>query len=238
MEIQWHELTDTRSRWVDQCLALYEQTFPDEVREPDEVLLRGVSVNTELSPNAFHFLIALNEQQEVVGFSTAHYLADVQFGFVVYLLVNPAIRSRGLGGHLLAHMQNLLKGDAARFGTSLRGVILETEKEADAHTEVERAECRRRNRFFNRQGYGRVESVFYVQPPLRETTSEVSLHLYVHLQADQRPLTGEELRRVVHAMYEQKYSKINHVDSRTLRTCEKQLRVPAGLVIPAFEERE
>ncbi|MGZ4164887.1 MAG: GNAT family N-acetyltransferase, partial [Tumebacillaceae bacterium] len=148
MKLHWIEITDTRSEWVESCLALYRRSFPDEVREPDEVLLRGVDLQSQMAPSAFHFLVALDEQQQVVGFSTAHYLADVHVGFVVYLVVDASIRSQGLGGQLLAQMQALLEQDALRQGTSLRGVILETEKEEDAHNDAERDECRRRSRFF------------------------------------------------------------------------------------------
>jgi GNAT superfamily N-acetyltransferase len=230
MEFQWLELTDIRTSIVEPCLALYQQTFSVDVREPEDVLLRGVTLRQAMAPNGFHFLVALDEQQQVAGFSTAHYLADVRFGFVVYLLVNPAIHGQGLGGKLLAQMQKRLEQDAARYGTSLRGVILETEREEDAHNESERSDSRRRNRFFNRQGFGRLETVHYVQPPLWETTKEIPLHLYVRRLADQTMLTGAELRQIVQAMYEQKYGNVNHVDAQTLRHCEALLRVPNGVV--------
>lgn len=227
MKIRWLDVTEQQEEALHQALALYERSFPDEVREPDEVLLRGLTRRESLAPGAFHLLLALDEENQVVALSTAHFLAEFRFGFVVYLVVDAQIQGQGLGGQVLAKMESLLQQDAEERGVSLRGMILETEREVDATTAQEQKESRRRSRFFQRQGYGRVQDVYYLQPPLRETTSAVPLHLFVKLLENGAPaLRGGELLYVVLAMYREKYGKINRVPLVTLQRCFEELRIP------------
>lgn len=240
LTLRWHDVTVIDSQLLMQAIDLYERFFRLELREPREVLTLGIVKNDALQPNAFHFLVGVEREEHdksnaprVVALSTAHYLADVNIGFIVYLLVEPACQNTGLGSQLLSEMERLITLDAkAAHASPLRGMILETERAEDAHTDDERIDCERRARFFNRNGYHVLPGVFYLQPPLQKTTAAVPLHLFAKGCSGSPAFSGDEVRRIVHAMYRDKYRRINGIDMSVLNECEARLQVPASP--PAF----
>ncbi|WP_019420373.1 GNAT family N-acetyltransferase [Paenibacillus sp. OSY-SE] len=86
------------------------------------------------------------EGEQLVSFATGHYFAEVNSGFIVYIVTNPFVRSRGLGAKTLSKLEELLHKDAAAAGyDSLSAIILETETQEIAHTEAEKEDCMKRN---------------------------------------------------------------------------------------------
>lgn len=125
-------------------------------------------------------MIGFNGEQ-LVSFATGHYLADVNSGFIVYIATNPKVqRHRGVGSKTLLKMEELLHKDAISAGNaSLKAVILETESQEMVHTETERKDCIKRNRFFERNDYKRYENIEYLQPPLHGVGNNIPLNLYI-----------------------------------------------------------
>lgn len=220
MMIEWQELTSQDSPYWEPALALYERTFPVAVREPADVFVRSWSAET-----GFHFWVGVRDGQ-VAAMATAHFLEDVQVGFVVYLLVNPLVQSRGIGAQSLAYVEAALEEDARKAGCALRGVVLETEREEEAHTPAERVDCQRRLRFFARHGYERLAGVTYVQPPLTpDCESAVPLHLLMKRFPGHWAGTEQEIRDVIRSMYRNKYGKANGIAHEVLSACEAQVEV-------------
>ncbi|MCX7569822.1 GNAT family N-acetyltransferase [Tumebacillus sp. DT12] len=218
--MQWHELMSPASPYWEPALALYERAFPVAVREPADVFVRSWSAET-----GFHFWVGVWDGQ-VAAMATAHFLEDVQVGFVVYLLVNSLMQSRGIGAQTLAYVESALEEDARKAGRALRGVVLETEREEEAHTSAERADCQRRLRFFARHGYECPAGVTYVQPPLTpERESAVPLHLLMKRFPGHWAGTEREIRDVIRSMYRNKYGKANGIAHEVLSVCEAQVEV-------------
>ncbi|MGM0878477.1 MAG: hypothetical protein ACQEWV_28215 [Bacillota bacterium] len=93
------------------------------------------------------------------------YFADVNSGFIVYIVTNPLIQSNGLGSKTLVKLEGLLNKDAISAGNlSLRAIFLETETQDMVHTEEEKEDCIKRNRFFDRNDYEKYEEIIYRQP--------------------------------------------------------------------------
>lgn len=218
--MQWQEMMSPASPYWEPALALYEQSFPIEVREPADVFVQSWSAEA-----GFHFLIGVEDGQ-VAAMATAHFMEDVRVGFVVYLLVNPQVQSRGLGAQMLAYAEAVLGEDARAAGCELRGMVLETEREEDMETEEERIDCQRRMRFFARNGYERLAGVAYVQPPLTpESESVVPLHLLMKRFPGQWVGSEQEIRDVIRSMYRNKYGKANGISDEVLAACEEQVEV-------------
>ncbi|RAP26695.1 hypothetical protein C2W64_01411 [Brevibacillus laterosporus] len=223
MEIIWHDIKDIESPLMPHALELYEQTFTEDLREPNSILLKGLTNEGPIAPDTFHLLVGTDENQQVVAVSTFHYLATWNLGFIVYMMVNPAIQSGGIGSKMMMQIEKILKEDAQNHGTELVGLVLETEREEDAHDEEEQVLTQRRLRFFNRNGLVPVKGVPYKQPPLWENTKEVPLHLLVKWTKDTDGFLQEEWYRFVQAVYKEKYGKINNVKAEILHQMEAEL---------------
>lgn len=241
MSIIWKEISETNelssSLWK-LAMQLYDASFPPEVREEYAVFVRSIEESKNIYPSNFHFLLACDEKGQIAGFVTAHYLSSVNFGFVVYIVVNPLLQGQGIGSNLLEQIQFLLEQDA-RYAhqANLRGIILEAERIEDAHTDEESGSCIRRNSFFEKNGYLLMHHVSYLQPPLQPPNAAfVPLQLLVKTLG-RRDTVGEEvdvavagavseceIRDVVNAMYREKYGRMNQISQNVLRECEGRLQ--------------
>jgi GNAT superfamily N-acetyltransferase len=218
MTFTWEEINYDNMLDLHKVYKIYDETFPMEVREPHQVFLESLQNATARKPNNFRFLIS-KLGDEVVSFATGHYLAEVNTGFVVYIATNPKMRSRGVGNKTLFYMEELLKKDAFLTGKdSLSAIILETEKEEMAHSKLEKNECIQRNRFFQRNGFKLFKELEYIQPPLHMDENDIPLHLFIKVLRDVN-LNLEEVKRIIQAIYREKYYLVNKIDKEVLNNC-------------------
>jgi GNAT superfamily N-acetyltransferase len=224
MSIRWEEITYENTAYLESALKLYDQSFPMEVREPHHVFLESLKYSGKSFPNTFKFLIGF-EGEQLVSFATAHYLAEVNTGFIVYICIDPHIRSKGLGSKTLVRMEEILNEDAIQAGNdSLKTILLETEKLEAVHTAREKEDCVKRNRFFERNNYVRLETIEYIQPPLHEDGEHVPLQLFSK-QAGKDQLSIEEIKTMVKIMYKEKYFNVNKIDRYLLEDCLKKMGI-------------
>src|SRR4051794_30813561 len=196
MAIRWDEITYDDLTHFEKVLKLYDQAFPIQVREPHNIFINSLQYARNSKPNNFRFLIGF-EGEQLVSFATGHYLAEINSGFIVYIVTNPLVRSKGLGSKTLLKMEELLDKDAFYAGsTSLKTVILETEKEGMVHREEEKEECIKRNRFFERNNYKLYKKIDYIQPPLHFGDGDVPLNLFIK-SPQQFEITEEQIRKAI-----------------------------------------
>jgi GNAT superfamily N-acetyltransferase len=225
MNVRWEEITLNQKMNLDRVLKLYDSSFPVEVREPHDVFKRSLQYNVTNQPNRFHLLVGL-DGDELLSFVTAHYLAEVNIGFIVYIATNPLIRNKGLGARTLTKMEELLKKDAETVGESrLRAVILETERKADAITKVEMEHCLKRERFFQRNGYKTLKEKHYLQPPLHKNEKSVPLNLWIK----QFEVEVKDIENLIQAIYREKYFKVNGIDESVLASCLLEMDIHTNL---------
>lgn len=218
MAIRWEEITHDNLNYIEEVLALYDQSFPIDLREPHDVILRGLDYAKNAFPNDFCIVIGMEDDQ-LVSFATGHYLAESNAGFIVYISTNPLARNQGLGSKTLRKMEERFHQSATIAGHSeLDAVILETEKVEDAHTAEEKEECVRRTRFFNKNQYHPVHSIQYVQPPLYEGEHDVPLHLFIKKVGD-KEMADQKIKQMVQEIYKEKYASVNQISSRVLNGC-------------------
>lgn len=224
MSIRWEEITYENTAYLESALKLYDQSFPKEVREPHHVFLESLKYSGKSFPNTFKFLIGF-EGEQLVSLATAHYLAEVNSGFIVYICIDPHIRSKGLGTKTLLRMEDVLNEDAKRAGNDkLKTILLETEKVETVHTAKEKEDCVKRNRFFERNNYVRFDGIEYIQPPLHEEEEHVPLQLYSK-HAGKDHLSIEEVKTMIKIMYKEKYFNVNKIDRFLLEDCLKKMGI-------------
>ena len=197
MNLIWHVITDREDPYLKQAFALYDAAFPVEVRENHKVLLDSLDNNGH--PDDFCFLTGLSDDK-VVAFATAHYLTDINSGFIVYIVTDPGIRGKGIGKETIRKIEEILNQKAIRNGHSgLDAMLLETEREEDAGSQQEREECLKRARFFHGNGYMKLGDRLYLQPPLHGEAKGVPLHLYVK-NLSTRGLDKDKIEQAIFAI--------------------------------------
>ena len=217
MALEWKEITTLEDEMLKEALSLYHICFPEYVREDEDVFYESIRHRKKNLPNHYHFLVGLLNNK-VVCMATAHYLADVNSGYIVYIAADPKERGKGLGKQTLLKIEELLNDDAIKAGhLSLMGIFLETEREIDAENEEEYRENVNRLQFFHHLGFSPVKDYHYVQPPLYNGQTPVPLYLAL------KPLNGREeefdFGQVVKAMYYEKYYKMNKISLSVLEDC-------------------
>ncbi|MDQ0418528.1 GNAT superfamily N-acetyltransferase [Croceifilum oryzae] len=224
MDITWKELTSEDQIFIQKAFEIYDQSFPDEVREPHDVFYRGLSSQTSSFPDSYTFLVGYQNESEICSLATAHYFSNINMGFIVYLATNPHIRSHGIGSMTLKKIEEILMDGAKRAGYhSLKGIVLETEKEEFAHTELEKQTCARRNRFFEKNQFVNLVNVTYLQPPLKQGDPSVPLHLF--LKQGKEMILGSEIERLIEEIFQKKYQVMNQIPVKVLEECQKLMRV-------------
>lgn len=221
MTIQWTEISEDNLINLEMAMELYDQAFPIQVREPHSVFLRSLQYAKTRRPNNYHFLMGL-EGDQLVSFATGHYFADVNSGFIVYLVTNPIVRSKGLGSKTLVELESLLFQDAISAGNaSLKAILLETETQDIVHTEGEKEDCIKRNRFFARNNYEMCDEIRYLQPSLHNEVEDIPLNLFIK-NFDTSKQRKEEIQKAISAIYKEKYSFINKIDKEALNNSLKR----------------
>lgn len=216
MNITWDEVTIDHLLHLEKVLPLYDLVFPIEVREPHEVFIQGLHYANSRKPNSFRFLVGLDGEQ-LVSFATGHYLEAVNAGFIVYIATNPLIRGKGVGSKTLLKMEELLREDAIASGKSnLDGIILETETQEIVHTHEEKENCLKRNQFFERNHYKKVNKINYSQPPLHMEHEPIPLNLFIKsLQRNEYGIGT--IKKIIHAIYKEKYYLVNGINEQVLK---------------------
>ncbi|EOR21406.1 hypothetical protein A499_23407 [Niallia nealsonii AAU1] len=214
MTIRWEEITYDNLTNIEKVFEIYDEAFPIEVREPQDIFYQSLDYAKTRLPNGFRFLVGY-EGEQLVSFATGHYFAEANIGFIVYIATNPLIRSKGLGTKTLVKIEELLNEDAISAGNvSLRATILETEKQEIVHNEAEKEDCIKRNRFFERNGYKKIDEIQYIQPPLNNG-SNVPLNLFIN----KNDVSKEEIIKYIQIIYKEKYCFVNRIDKQVLKSC-------------------
>jgi GNAT superfamily N-acetyltransferase len=218
LTVKWEEITKDHIDYLDDALTLYDHSFPLEVREPHNVFLKSLEYAGTRTPNTFRFLIGMEDHQ-LVSLATGHYFANINAGFIVYLVANPDMRGKGIGQQTIMRLEKLLNQDAIVAGkTSIDSIFLETEMQELAHSEMEKEDCFKRERFFNKNGYKKISEIEYLQPPLHSGGSEVPLNLFAK-SFNQAGVGKNDVKAAVQTIYKEKYSHVNGIDNGVLEKC-------------------
>jgi GNAT superfamily N-acetyltransferase len=181
---------------------LYDQTFPATSREPAEVILRSLDADVGVALRA-------RAADQTIGLATLHVLRDPPAVFLVYLAIDPAHRSTGVGGQLF---ERAWQEGVARSRRPPTTMIWEVEAPSPEHANA----CNRRLNFFQRHG-GQVLPSAYVQPPV-DGVNPVPMLLMCRPAPGIAMPTPSETERLVRALYFEKYGAINRIPTPVLES--------------------
>jgi hypothetical protein len=170
-DVRLEEVTGPRDPRLGDLAQLLLRTFAD----PDSVLgldriQEFLSEGRSNSRRDFHVLLAESSNAAaVVGASIFSYVVSSNCGFSEYLVVDAALRQRGLGRGLFDRRKMTLDAVALRHGQdACHGLFIEVDSPSRTPPELLSAEsldATERLRIFQHLGFHRV-AVPYVQPPL------------------------------------------------------------------------
>ncbi|WP_369361901.1 GNAT family N-acetyltransferase [Priestia megaterium] len=224
MSLEWFEITKGNTKYFEHVMKVHEETFPIEVRESKDIFLRSLEYSKTSFPNTFRFLVGI-EDGKVVSFTTGHFLADVNTGFIVYIVTDPYIRSRGLGSKTLRKIEGLLNEDAIKAGFKcIDKIMLETETIEMVHTDSEKKDCFKRNKFFERNKYNYINFIDYKQPPLHKGEPSFPLNLFVKNYGHSET-KKDFLYKAIISLYREKYFNVNGIDKETLNNCIEEMQI-------------
>jgi GNAT superfamily N-acetyltransferase len=171
--------------------SIYESSFPDEERESPDKLLGSVASGRG------HLLLARDGNSRMLGFALMSDLGE-GVSLLRYLVVDGALRDRGIGTRLVAAAREWLGA------TSRCGMLLEVEP-IEHEDAGERRQRRRRVEFYERMGACYVECAPDYRMPSMTTGLPLPMKLMWIPGADAPPPTGEHLRSAVSSLCEHEY---------------------------------
>jgi GNAT superfamily N-acetyltransferase len=200
-EMTVDQLAADRDWW-----AIYEDSFPTNEREPEEVILKSLRSGDGMAFRA-------RRGETTSGLATTHLLTDPAAVFLIYLAAARTERSHGIGAELFEAAWEMGKDRLRTRGLSPRGLIWEVDPpEATAEDAANRE---RRIAFFRRRG-GEILETPYLQPPV-DRIAAVPMSLMFRTAEGEAPPAGQEVDALVRAIYYQKYGAVNGIDQQTLR---------------------
>ena len=181
------EIANPNSREVKQFHDVLVDAFPAPCeREDMELLRRNLRQGswTDRDEICRYHLIVAREGELVVGGVSFYFYGNVgnAMGMGSYLAVKNGFRGEGIGTELIGLRDRTLSSDALELDCRLKGLIIQvSDPELMDATEIERdvMDPSKRERFWKRRGYRKIDFDF-IQPPIREGESSIEcLSLYM-----------------------------------------------------------
>lgn len=191
------EIDDERTPFAESALALIEEYFPPQDRQPLAELRMEIAEKRLglLAAYNFHLLAAEAEDGRAAAVAVGAYLEGVNAGFVSYLAVDPEFRTRRLGRTLRFGLVEAFREDAWKAGFSDLAWVL--------------GEVRRTSPWLHRLVRDRGAVPFdleYYHPGVAPGYSKERWVLYRQPVDDSRAeLPAAEVRRILYAVYRRVY---------------------------------
>ncbi len=151
--------------------GLYTAEFPDaDERESLENMENYLRLKGQggYGKNNYHIILTLDDDENIVSGVVADYLAGPNVGLIEFIVTQPTLRGRGLGGSLLNEIISCFIQDAINAGHSgLAGICGEVNDPYRQCEVEEHLDGFARLRGWHRFGF-RLLDFPYVQPPLSE----------------------------------------------------------------------
>jgi GNAT superfamily N-acetyltransferase len=203
-EIVCREIVDLDDPVLPAARAIYESTLDEDERIPWEWLARTPERRRQWRPGQrrAHLVVATpkDETNRAVGFGYGAFLPGYG-GYVCYLGVDPAFRSRGAGTLLFRFLFELIDSAARLSSMPLPFIIWESHRPADAGLWAARL------RVFDKVGGLWVRGAEMLTPNyMRDEAPPVRLRLFIRPWAEPAgAFDADRLRAAVGGLYDQVY---------------------------------
>lgn len=208
-------------------IALYTRIFEEGQRETERAIVRNL-VTSQNRRHGGHIVYVAEQRGACVGGNIFSYLPAIDAGYVSYIFVDPASRSRGIGRALLRAMRTCLANEAADAGRpDVQGLFAEIERGEDAGQSLQR-----RFRFWEQAGVLPLD-LAWRYPPLHDGDPPAPMYLAFGSYAPAAPQWYPGgLARVARAIFDATYSYLPSANATLLSIREELDRLPQDQPVP------
>lgn len=196
--------------------ALYEESFPPTERASKRREL-------EMAADPHVRILCARENGETVGLAIIHMLEHFPAIFLNVIAVSPHERHHHIGTRLFEYGWTLGSEELAKRGLTPRGYVWEVEKPELAANESELKERQTRLAFYNHLG-AELLTYPYIMPPI-DGTHTIPMYLMYRPAPKTKKLTKKEFNSLVQCLYYEKYSIVNHIKKKTLKSLLNALKI-------------
>ena len=182
-------LKDTNGKEFSDVLAIYEELFPSNERQPVDVFEKRIMTGqTEL--------LIVTEEKQALGFAVLWNFTYSNFALLDYFAVNRKRQGAGIGTILMQEVKKQVTG----WGKDL---IIEIERPGEGDNLLMRE---KRLRFYLQSGARILNNVPYLLPTLDGTVPTAMLLMAIQ-QIPQKFYSGNEIKAVIQTIYARAYKK-------------------------------
>lgn len=203
-KIEFIEILDPHGQEFEDGYKFYEEAFPPGERETKENMRRWIErkAKGELVPDDIHMMIA-KQNGKTIGFSSCHYIDAIRSGFLGYIVIDPTLRSGGIGSNFYAAVRSGIETNVQRAHPQEkpRGMFMELDKESD-----EDDNTYRRFRFWNKNDV-RPLNMHWQYPDLGNGAPPADMYLACAPLDGNDTYSLQEMQDVATAIYKSVYEK-------------------------------
>jgi ribosomal protein S18 acetylase RimI-like enzyme len=189
--ISYKHINDLNSREFEEAINIYNESFPDNERQPIEV------VRNRIRNNAYE-LIAGNIGGTVAFIAIIFPLKGTKFILLDYMATAAKYRNQGIGSNFIRHYINFIKLD-----NKYDYIIMEVE---DPEYGPDKSLKNRRIHFYLRLGAKIMKGIKYIMPALSGDT-QTNMLLMILPQPKEAILNGDLVKNIVGQIYSELYGR-------------------------------
>ena len=171
---------------------IYDQAFPADEKEPNDVILSAVSKRLAVIIRAQDTQLKTHNNS-TVGFAMVHIISRPKMKFLVYVATSHSVRGRGIGSRLLAEVVDWKVAEST---------VAEVDDPDLADGLSDREIRRRRLAFFEKAGFVQLKKDYW-QPPLTKDSHAVRM-----LMMAQGPIAFSA-EDAIKGIYKEAFSVVN-----------------------------
>lgn len=173
---------------------VYMDCFPDSnERESFDNLLLYLNQANGVTAYAYHILLAMDDNEEVVGGAIFDYFKSTNAGVIEFLAVKSDLQTSGIGTQVYKRVREILSADAYKNGKQkLSSIFCEIDS-----PEYSKASIKKYLYFWNKHGYKHLE-FSYIQPSLSPVQEPVTGLWFAVANMSEEGISGMYVLKVIY----------------------------------------
>lgn len=173
---------------------VYMDCFPnDDERETFDNLITYLRLAEKANGYKYHILLAIDENDEVIGGGIFDYFKDTNAGVIEFLAVRSDMQTSGIGTLIYKKVSAILSEDAYNNGKQkLSNIFCEIDS-----PEYSKASVKKYLYFWNKQGYKHL-AFSYIQPSLSPSQESVDGLWFTVANLSNKSISGNYVLQVIY----------------------------------------
>lgn len=213
---RWTWLSAEELRGNKQWWDIYEASFPSNERDPTIDLLNAAE--KQLAIVGAYFI-----QEKLAAILVCYKIGTPSFIFLNFIAVAQSMRNHGLGFKIFTSFLEQIKAGITPFSSQYFAAVWEVEDPDKAKTPDDKILRDRRIKFYDKAGGKFLENLF-IQPAI-DGLNSVPMRLMYYIFNPEHLIHTLE-KEIIHAIYFEKYQKINNIRTDVIEGLCKKIFAP------------